>query len=358
MGTIVLCIDRDDDVGTKASIEGPVVGREANLEAVEELGLSDPEDSDVNTIFKAVRVADELDADVATVTGHPSVGMESDKHLSEQLDRVLEGYTEAVVVTDGAEDEFVMPLVESRVKISSIRRVIVNQSQNLETTYYIVKRVLDDPRFVKRFFIPLGLVSLAYAALSVAGLQGYGASGILGVIGIYLVNKATRADRKLYELYRSLSHSFMMGRVSVLSYLGGGVIFVVGGIRGYYSALEGTAPVTGAFWAEDLVFSLAAFVGSGIWWWMMGLVVIVVGLTIDKYLESGLLDDRMVILPFFAGSASLLLWGGSEYLLNPSFGGAEKLFFSLGASLLLGLLGVAASRSLKMAGLVPNAEGE
>jgi len=350
MSKIVLCIDRDDDVGRKTGIEGPVVGREANLEAANSLALADPEDSDVNTIYQAIKVAEELDAEVATITGHPSVGMESDKHVSRQLDEVLEDFDEAVIVTDGAEDEFVLPLVESRVKVSSVRRVIVNQSQDLETTYYIVKRVLDDPRFVKKFFIPLGLASLAYALLSVAGLQMYGVSGILGVMGVYLINKATRFDRRLHEVYLDVTRSFLSGRVSVLSYFAGLVLFVVGGVRGYYSALDVSVPLTGAFWGEEIIFRAAGFLVVAVWWWVTGVAVVSIGLVLDRFLEKGVVDDRVVRLPFFAGSATLLLWGGSEYLLNPSFGGEEKLFFALGSSLLLGLLGIGASRSLKNAG--------
>lgn len=358
MGTVVLCIDRDDDLGRKAGVDGPIVGREANLEAVNGLALADPEDSDVNSIYQAVKIADEMDAEVATITGHPSVGMESDRHIADQLDEVLEGFDEAVVVTDGAEDEFVMPLVESRVKISSVRRVIVNQSQNLETTYYIVKRVLDDPRFLKRFFIPLGLASLAYALLSGAGMQRYGVSGILAVLGIYLVNKATRLDRRLHALYSSVSHSFLSGRISFIGYIAGAVLITVGGVKGYYSAVESTTPLAGAFWGEELLFRLAGLLVVSIWWWVTGVVVIDLGYMVDQYLDNESIDDRLIIIPFFAGAVALLIWGGSEYILNPSLGGGEKLMFSMAASLVIGLIGIGASRSLKRAGWTVSVEGE
>ena len=31
--TIILCVDRDNDLGRKAGVEGPIIGREKNLEA-------------------------------------------------------------------------------------------------------------------------------------------------------------------------------------------------------------------------------------------------------------------------------------------------------------------------------------
>jgi len=58
--TLVLCVDRDDDLGFKARIDGPIVGREACLHAATSLGLADPEDSDVNALFETVRLYDEL----------------------------------------------------------------------------------------------------------------------------------------------------------------------------------------------------------------------------------------------------------------------------------------------------------
>lgn len=72
--TLVLSVDRDDDLGFKANLEGPVVGREACIAAANTLALIDPEDSDVNAIFQAVKVADGLAAsgelvEVAIVAG-------------------------------------------------------------------------------------------------------------------------------------------------------------------------------------------------------------------------------------------------------------------------------------------------
>ena len=58
--TLVLSIDRDDDIGFKASIDSPVVGRKACLDAAVKLALADPEDSDVNAIFQAISTYDRL----------------------------------------------------------------------------------------------------------------------------------------------------------------------------------------------------------------------------------------------------------------------------------------------------------
>ena len=42
---LVICVDRDDDVGKKAGITTPVVGRDECINAAQRLALEDPEDA-------------------------------------------------------------------------------------------------------------------------------------------------------------------------------------------------------------------------------------------------------------------------------------------------------------------------
>src|SRR5437660_468644 len=95
MKILVLCVDRDDDIGVKTGIKAPLVGREDNLAAATKLGLADPEDSDVNALLSAVSTYDSLvkegqDAEIATICGDVRVGPTSDLILTQQLDQVLE----------------------------------------------------------------------------------------------------------------------------------------------------------------------------------------------------------------------------------------------------------------------------
>ena len=73
--TLVLSVDRDDDIGYKAQVESPCIGRAACLKAANTLALADPEDSDVNAIFQAIKIFDELitkgeDTQVAVISGN------------------------------------------------------------------------------------------------------------------------------------------------------------------------------------------------------------------------------------------------------------------------------------------------
>ena len=74
MTTLVVCLDRNDDVGRKTGLRTPIVGWEAVRALVTDVGLADPEDSGVNSLLETLRVAqtlrdDDEDPVVAVVSG-------------------------------------------------------------------------------------------------------------------------------------------------------------------------------------------------------------------------------------------------------------------------------------------------
>ena len=124
MKTLILNVDRDDDFGRKAKVTSPIIGIRDNLDAANKLGQKDPEDSDLNAIFSAISTYNELkkenkDVEVTTICGHINVGLKSDEILSQQLEKVIKttGAEEVILITDGAEDEYILPIIESRIKI-------------------------------------------------------------------------------------------------------------------------------------------------------------------------------------------------------------------------------------------------
>ncbi|MEM3965568.1 MAG: DUF373 family protein [Thermoplasmata archaeon] len=90
MVTLIISVDRDNDVGRKTDENGPIIGRENNLRVANKLILADPEDSDANAIFGAVSIYDSLkkegkDVEVITLTGDISVGIKSDQKIRDEL---------------------------------------------------------------------------------------------------------------------------------------------------------------------------------------------------------------------------------------------------------------------------------
>ena len=57
---LILAVDIDNDLYRKTKIGGPLIGRVQNLNGATQLALADPEDTDANTMFQAVKIYDEL----------------------------------------------------------------------------------------------------------------------------------------------------------------------------------------------------------------------------------------------------------------------------------------------------------
>ncbi|MDD1662115.1 MAG: DUF373 family protein, partial [Methanomicrobiales archaeon] len=174
--TLVLCVDRDDDIGYKAQVESPVIGREASLAAATALALADPEDSDVNAIFQGIRIYDDLvkrgeGVSLAILAGDHTDMIQGDRKIAAGLEQVIRttGAASCILVSDGAEDEFVLPIIQSRIQVESVRRVIVSQMPNLESSYYTIKKLINDPKISRVFLAPIGLAMLLYAVATLIG---------------------------------------------------------------------------------------------------------------------------------------------------------------------------------------------
>ena len=156
---LILAVDIDNDLYRKTKIGGPLLGRVQNLSGATQLALADPEDTDSNTMFQAVKMYDELkeagySVSIATITGAEHEGYYADRELASQLDRVLE-QTKAdacVFVTDGASDASALPIIQSRIKINSMKTITVKQSKALESTYITIIEKLKEPHYARIIF--------------------------------------------------------------------------------------------------------------------------------------------------------------------------------------------------------------
>src|ERR1700704_6577813 len=128
MRLLVLNVDRDDDLGRKTGIRAPILGRAAMLKAATALAVADPEEADANGMFAAIKEYDEISARkfdynadevfVGAVTGHIREGSYADNAIAQQIDQIIaETHCDSVIlVSDGNEDEHVIPILKTRVK--------------------------------------------------------------------------------------------------------------------------------------------------------------------------------------------------------------------------------------------------
>ena len=121
----------------KTRITGPVTGRADNLMAAGKLALADPQDTDANAMFEAVRKYDELkkDGDLG-LDSHDNRSREGGLcgrcgMLARQIELMVERFKSdaCVLVTDGKSDARVLPLLQTRLKVNSVDMVRMKQAE-------------------------------------------------------------------------------------------------------------------------------------------------------------------------------------------------------------------------------------
>ena len=317
--TLVLSVDRDDDIGWKAKVESPCIGRAACLKAANTLALADPEDSDVNAIFSAVKIYDELaakgeDPAIAVIAGNHLHMIEGDRKIAVSLESVIEEtrVTNCILVTDGAEDEYVIPIIQSKIPVSSIKRVIVNQMPNLEGTYYILKKLFDDPKISRMVFIPIGLAMLLYASAYILGAPGAATIVVVGVIGCYLLYKGFGFDELVHGITDALRLSLSRGRFSFVTYTTTILLIIIGFTVGFINILK--------YYSTDgslgLVTYLMSFIYGAIEWLIFAGLVLSVGVIIDVYQNEKENLGKVIVFPFFVTAIGLILYAASVYIIS------------------------------------------
>ncbi|MEM2440240.1 MAG: DUF373 family protein, partial [Candidatus Bathyarchaeia archaeon] len=235
---LILCVDRDGDLGVKAGIKTPLIGRNENLNAAVALALKDPEESDANAMFEAVRLYDRLTGEakpeevfeIATVSGSELGGVGADRKIVAELSDVLKAFpaNEVILVTDGYSDEAVLPLIESRVPVSSVRRVVVKHSESIEETAALftryLKTLMENPRYSRIALGLPGVLFLILGVLAVFGLVHYYLMAFVIVLGAYMFVKGFGVDKlakRLYTWAKEYSPPPLPVQISVFSALAG-----------------------------------------------------------------------------------------------------------------------------------------
>ena len=260
---LVLCVDRDDDLGVKAGIRGPIIGEAKNIKAAKELLLADASESDGNTIFEAVNVLRQNKecAEVATLTGSKSKGLAADKNIVKQLDEVLAkvaGVTGVYLVTDGEDDDQLIPIIQSRIPIVSKKMVIVKQSRQLEKGYYVFKAALKDPNFARLIFGLPGII-----LLFIAIFQDMGVKFVVFSVGIYLLLKGFGLEEKLIQWFANFKESTSIDRASFPLYIGSVIMFGLSIWSGFDAMSKSTGSTTLMRYAKFVDgFSLLFVIGA------------------------------------------------------------------------------------------------
>ena len=311
MTTLVVCIDRDSPVAD----ECPVVGSDAVERLIVETGILDPEDSRINCLLEGLRVSDDLEADgddtVLAVVGGGGDAVGADRGIAGQIEDLVSAHEpdSAVVVVDSADDERLVPIIESRVRVDAVDRVVVRQARDIESTYYLLKQFLADEELRKTVLVPVGIAMLAFPILLIVAESTTLAGGaIAAAVGVFLIYKGLGIDSYLSRLPGQIREALYSGQVSLVTYVVAAGLSVVGVFAGVLeiSPVGATSP-----------FILAnQFLFEAVPWLTAAALAASLGRLLDELLQREGVRSAYVNLPFGAVAVGLVVRGFSAYFLE------------------------------------------
>jgi putative membrane protein len=241
---LVICVDRDDDIGSKAGVTTPIVGRNACIEAAQRLALEDPEDADSNSIFAAVKTFEDLvskgyQAEVAIVSGTENKGVQADEKIVSQVKSIIEKFAAngAVIVSDGEDDETVIPIIQNVLPIVSVKRVVMRASRTVEYSYAVLGRYLKaiafDSKYSKFFLGVPGILLVIGGIATVLGLTKEIFAVLVSILGGAFLIRAFDVDRAWSHWTKPTPAGFI--RIFTLV---AGILLILGSIIAGVSAVN------------------------------------------------------------------------------------------------------------------------
>ncbi|AWR97803.1 DUF373 family protein [Acidianus sulfidivorans JP7] len=243
--TAIIYIDIDDDLGN-VGISSPVIGEENAKLAIDKASESLAEDSDFNSMVVAFNTFRQLkkqnkDVEIVFIAGSSKGGLEAQRRLAEELEEVIQKLRpeDAIIVYDSPEDAKALPILQSRIKISGIQRVIVEQHKGVEETYVLlgkyIKKVFNESRYSRLFLGVPGIILFITSLLAILGLSAYVIPAILLILGIAMVFKGFSIDDIIEHWWENSTIMFIVAILSVIS-------FIISIINGYitFQAIKGS----------------------------------------------------------------------------------------------------------------------
>jgi putative membrane protein len=355
---LILCVDRDADLEVKAGIKTPLLGRNTNLDAAVCLALRDPEEADANAMFEAIRLHDRLQTEkqpeeifeVATISGSELGGVSADRKLVAELGNLLRSFSanEVILVTDGYSDEAVLPLVESRVPVSSVRRIVVKHSESIEETAALFSRYLrliwQNPRYARIALGIPGLLFFLYGILYlIPGAVNYYLISIVLILGVVLLVKGFGVDREARNFYKwakEYSPPPLPVQISNYTVIAGILCVAVGTYLGVANAATNVTPVPTdlAGWISALPTAAGFFIKGFMDLMVVGIGIALFGRSIRLYFER---DARLLRNGALVVSVVWFRWildGTADILIKPGVGLDNPEFSKLIFAIIVGIL--------------------
>ncbi len=293
---LVICVDRDNDLGEKTGIKTPVIGRNSCIDAAQRLALEDPEDADSNSIFYAVKTYEDLvskgyNVEIITVAGVENRGVQADEKIITEIRQVLEKFSAngAVIVSDGEDDESVIPIIQNVLPVVSVQRVVMKVSRSVEYSYAVfgkyLKMIAYDSKYSKFFLGVPGILLLIGGIASVFGFTGEIFAVLISILGGAFLIRAFDIDKA----WTSWTKPTPAGLIRSFTMITGGIIVLTSIPSGIASVNVNLIPVDATLLviiSNKII--IGQFVAGALPFWWIGLGAIFGGILLSNWMKGSL----------------------------------------------------------------------
>jgi len=330
---VVICVDRDDDVGEKTGITTPVIGRDACIEAAQRLALEDPEDADSNSIFAAIKTYEDLiskgyQVEVSIITGVKDRGVQADEKILIEAKMVLEKFQAngAVIVSDGEDDESVIPVIQNVLPVVSVQRVVMKVSRSVEYSYAVfgkyLKMMAYDSKYSKFFLGVPGILLLIGGIATVFGYTAEIFAVLVSILGGAFLIRAFDIDRAWSSWSKPTPTGFIKMFTTVT-----GILLILSSVPAGISTIDSKIIETNGGVIESMSnqIGVGQFVGGSLPILWIGLGSIFAGILLSNWI-GGIprqISDilRIIVLislyPIIAQFTNIMIFDESSFTLIP-----------------------------------------
>jgi len=236
--TAIIYIDIDDDLGD-IGIKTPVIGEKDAFLAIQRASEYIPDDSDFNSMVVAYNLYNKLksnnNVEIVFIAGSKKGGLDAQLNLSKELEEVIKKINpeQSILVYDSPEDAKAIPIIESKLKIIGIQRVIVEQHRGVEETYVLLgkylKKIISEPRYSRIFLGVPGIIFLIASVFYILGIASYLLPVVLLVIGIAMLVRGFGVDDMIEKWWENSTIMVVVGILSIIS-------LIIGIVEGYLTS--------------------------------------------------------------------------------------------------------------------------
>lgn len=331
--TLIICIDSDDDIGVKGNVETPIIGRDSILKSATQLAVSDPEEADANAMFGAVKLYDNLIKqysdevfEVSTIAGSQDGGVKADRKMVKELNQVLNEFraNSVILVTDGFSDEELVPIIQSRIPITSIHHIVVKHSDRIEETWAVIfrylKMLVEDPYYSRVSLGVPGVILVIMGFLLAANQMENAGMVVAIVVGFVLFLKGFGLDEKLAALKLRLLPPER--QLIMVSQGFGAILSLIGFYQGIVNALNNLSATPDpfwdfSFWVGNLPALFGAFLLRGADLIIIGIVIPLIGGIASYYLQKDIKIWQNVVGLIFLFWMRFIVIESAKVLIDP-----------------------------------------